>query len=117
MIFYEFFKKIANPIISENLHSTFTRRKNLHGHFISDCWVKIKNKRRVPKPDESINQKDELDTIHQQAMFMVFNITFNNISVILWWFKRQQARYTCNILWEKRNFHEYFSYIVAVSFI
>ena len=24
---------------------------------------------------------------------MVFNITFNNISVILWWFKRQQTRY------------------------
>ena len=114
MIFKIFFNKIANPIISENLHSTFTRRKHLHGRFISDCWVKIRNKRSVPKPDESINQKDDLDTIQQQARLMVFNITFNNISVILWWFKRQQAR--CSILWEKRNFHEYFSYIVAVSF-
>ena len=88
---------------------------HLHDRFISDCWVKIKNKRRVPKPDESINQKDELDTIQQQARFMVFNITFNNISVISWWFKRQQVRY--NTLWEKRNFHEYFSNILAVSFI
>ena len=58
--------------------------------------MKIRNKRRVPKPDESINQKDELDTIQQQARRMVFNITVNNISIILWWFKRQQARY--NIL-------------------
>jgi hypothetical protein len=77
--------------------------------------VKILNKRRVPKPDESINQKDELDTIQQQDRFMLFNITFNNISVISWWFKRQQAGY--KISWEKRHFHEYFSNIVAVSFI
>jgi hypothetical protein len=59
MIFKIFFNKIANPIISENLHSTFTRRKHLHGRFISDSWVKIRNKRSVPKPDESINQKSK----------------------------------------------------------